>query len=201
LKQADLKDQDAERDAINLTELISLDPVEANIDTAAIHEQANTAIATNKNVEVKKQLDKLTVELNEKKATHAQLTTNIDTNIKARADAISSAAMPVVGLSFGNGEVLFNGLPLGNASSAEQLKVSVGIAMAANPELKVLRIKDGSLLDEGSLQQLAEMTHLAGYQVWIERVEESQHGGPVIVMDDGTVVPSTDQLYKGSHES
>jgi hypothetical protein len=91
--------------------------------------------------------------------------------------------MPVDGLSFGTDEVLYNGLPLAQASSAEQLRVSVAIAMAANPKLRVLRIKDGSLLDEYSLQTLADTAEMNDFQIWIERVDTS--GSVGVVMEDG----------------
>ena len=82
--------------------------------------------------------------------------------------------------------MLYQGLPLTNASSAEQLRVSAGIAMAANPKLRVLRVKDGSLLDEASLKLLSALTEAADFQLWIERVEESDQR-PCIIMDDGSV--------------
>ena len=59
--------------------------------------------------------------------------------------------MPVEGLGFGAGIVTFNGLPFDQASTAEQLRVSVAIAMAANPKLRVLRIKHGNDLDADNL--------------------------------------------------
>jgi hypothetical protein len=45
-------------------------------------------------------------------------------------------AMPVEGLGFGDGLVTFNGIPLDQCSSAEQLRISLGIAMAANPKIR-----------------------------------------------------------------
>ena len=102
-----------------------------------------------------------------------------------RAAAITAAQMPIEGISFGEGEVLFNGLPFVQSSSAQQLRVSVAIAMAANPKLRVLRIKDGSLLDESNLALIAEMAERDDYQVWIERVDASGKVG--IVMEDGAV--------------
>jgi hypothetical protein len=82
--------------------------------------------------------------------------------------------------------VTYRGLPFDQASSAEQLRVSVAIAMAAHPKLRVLRIKDGSLLDERSLAMLEEMAEAADYQVWVERVDTS--GAVGIVMEDGAIV-------------
>lgn len=100
--------------------------------------------------------------------------------------AIARAAMPVDGLGFGDGEVLYRGLPLAQASSAEQLRVSVALAMAANPKLRVLRIRDGSLLDADSLKLLGEMVAAHDFQAWIEVAELDSPVG--IQIEDGAVV-------------
>jgi len=126
----------------------------------------------------------------EMKLDHARMTsdefsTNIARRTKQRNDAIAAAKMPVEGLGFGDGEVTYNGHPFAQASGAEQLRVSVAIAMAGNPKLRVLRIKDGSLLDSKSLALLEEMADLNDFQVWIESVDESGTVG--IVMEDGAV--------------
>jgi ABC-type dipeptide/oligopeptide/nickel transport system ATPase component len=102
-----------------------------------------------------------------------------------RSAAIAAATMPVDGLGFGEGEVTYHGHPFTQASGAEQLRVSVAIAMAGNPKLRVLRIKDGSLLDSTSLQLLSDMAELHDWQCWIEAVDESGTVG--IVMSDGEV--------------
>ena len=103
-----------------------------------------------------------------------------------KAAAISLAKMPVAGLSLGDGEVMLNELPFEQASDAERLKVSIAIAMAMNPKLRVIRIRDGSLLDENSMKAIAEMAHEGGYQFWVERVETSGKVG--IVLEDGEVI-------------
>ena len=93
--------------------------------------------------------------------------------------------MPIDDLTFGDGAVLFKGLPFEQGSSAEQLRVSVAIAMAANPKLRVLRIKEGSLLDEDGIALIQKMAEGGDYQIWIERVDTSGKVG--IVMEDGAV--------------
>lgn len=135
-------------------------------------------------------VDQLTAE----QVTSDNLTQEIDDATAAKHAAIARARMPVEGLGFGEGEVTFNGLPFAQASSAEQLRVSVALAMAANPQLRVLRIKDGSLLDERSLALIADMAEAQDYQIWVERVDTTGKVG--IVMEEGAVaavdgVPTT----------
>lgn len=122
-----------------------------------------------------------------------------DDTVKAkdaeRAAAIARAKMPIPGLSIGDGEVLFNELPFSQASNAEQIAVSTSLAMASNPKLRVLRIKDGSLLDDKSLELIAKMAGDHDYQIWIERVEAGDAVG--IVMEDGEA--SGDQVEEVKH--
>jgi hypothetical protein len=113
------------------------------------------------------------------------LTAKMAERTRTKEDAIAAAKMPIDGLSLAEGRVLLNGIPFDQSSGAEQLRTSVAIAMAANPKLKVIRIKDGSLLDEDGLAIIEGMAKGNGYQVWIERVDSSGKIG--IVMEDGAV--------------
>lgn len=117
---------------------------------------------------------------------HAQeLTTKIDNLDAKKRDKIQSAKYPVDGLELGEAGVLFNGLPLEQASSAEAIRVSMAIGLALNPRLRVLIIRDGSLLDENSLAMIARMAEEANAQVWIERVGKGDE--VQVVIEDGTV--------------
>src|SRR3990167_8327172 len=96
------------------------------------------------------------------------------------------AAMPVPGLGFGEGSVTFDGVPFDQAETSAQIRVGVAIAMAANPKLRVIRIKEGSFLDQDNLALIAEMARAHDYKVWLERVDTSGKVG--VVIDDGQVV-------------
>lgn len=98
---------------------------------------------------------------------------------------LSSVEMPVDGLTIDDGELRYNGSLFSECSAAEQLRVSVAMACAASPELKVFLIRDGSLLDEKSMSLLAEIAQEYGAQVWVERVGDGDEGA--IVIEDGEV--------------
>jgi len=122
------------------------------------------------------------------------LTASIDTRNEDKRKAIAAAEMPVAGLGFGEDHITFNGVPFNQASDAEQLRASIAIAMAGNPRLKVILVRDGSLLDKKSLALLAEMADAHDCQVWLEAVDDSGEVG--IVMEDGAVV-STPATRRG----
>lgn len=98
---------------------------------------------------------------------------------------IASAKLPISGLSFTEDGLLFNGVPFEQCSSAERLKVSTAMGIALNPRLRVLLIRDGSLLDESNLRIVAEMAAKHDAQVWIERVGDGEECS--VVMEDGLI--------------
>jgi len=102
-----------------------------------------------------------------------------------RADMIANSKLPVEGLGFGDGFVTFNNIPLEQASSSEQLKVSISVAMSMNPKLKVIRIQDGSLLDSDAMKVIEDMAKEEDFQFWVEQVDESGKVG--VVIEDGYV--------------
>ena len=114
----------------------------------------------------------------------AKLEAEIAAVDEQKAQALREARFPVDGLAFAEDGVTLGGLPLEQASSAEQLRVSLAMGIALNPKLKVLLIRDGSLLDEASLRLVAEMAEKSGVQVWIEIVSTEGVG---IVIEDGQV--------------
>lgn len=147
----------------------------------------NAAITARENALTRRTV--LAGEATELEARAREITQRMEARDQAKAAAIAAAAMPVPGLGFGEGIVTYNGIPFDQASSAEQLRVSMSIAMAANPKLRVIRILDGSLLDEDSLAAIGAMAKADDFQVWIERVDSSGKLG--IVIDDGAVVGQT----------
>jgi hypothetical protein len=155
------------------------------VDLSAIQQRIEEGQRLNKQLEAAVAREKVQEELSAAKAKADKLTKAMEQREEQKRTAIAAAKMPVVGLSFGDGEVTYNGLPMSQASSAEQLRVSTAIAMQLNPKLRVLRIADGSLLDESNMRMLADMATAEDFQLWIETVKAN---GPVTVeMEDGSV--------------
>jgi ABC-type cobalamin/Fe3+-siderophores transport system ATPase subunit len=154
-------------------------------DLAAIRQQLAEAEGINARVRAKKQRDTEVAKLATKEEAIKTLGEKIDALDQRKAAALSSAQFPIAGLSFTDDGVTLNGLGLSQASAAEQLRVSLAVGIALNPKLKVLLIRDGSLLDEDSLRMVSEMAEKADAQVWIELVGTSGEGG--VLIEDGMV--------------
>ncbi len=114
-----------------------------------------------------------------------RLTTEITVLDEEKAKALKAAKFPVKGLGFDDQGVTYQGVPLSQASSAEQIRVSLAMGMALNPRLKVLMIKDGSLLDEDSMAAIHEQVAEHDFQLWIERVGNADQGA--VIIEDGQV--------------
>ena len=86
---------------------------------------------------------------------------------------MAEAAWPVDGLGFdeSTGVVTFNGRPFSQASSAEQIRVSLAMGMSANAGLRTLFIRDGSLLDGDTMATIKQQVEAKGYQVFVEVVK------------------------------
>ncbi len=155
------------------------------IDVQELQGQIEAARATN--AAVTKLLERRRHEKAAEQLEHEAdaLTAKMEQRHAEKRAAVAAAQIPVPGLEFGDGLVLLNGVPFEQASDAEQLRASVAIAMALNPKLRVIRIRDGSLLDETALSLVAEMADTHDMQVWIERVDSSGKIG--FVLEDGHV--------------
>lgn len=173
---------DADADEKRLAEAEALpDPV----DVSALRAQLENGTAINKAIDRRRERDLLRADLAKLNQKSQALTDAIAERTEQKAAAIAAAKMPVPGLGFTDEGVTLNGLPFEQASSAEQLRASMGIAMAMNPELRVVLIRDGSLLDEDGLRLVAEMAAERDFQVWVESVDSS--GAIGFVMEDGQV--------------
>lgn len=99
--------------------------------------------------------------------------------------ALADADLPVRGMALGPTDVTLNGVPFDQASDAEQLRASMAVAMATSPRLRVIRIRDGSLLDSAAMDVIRDVAAADDWQIWIERVVPD--GDDAIILEDGEV--------------
>ena len=163
--------------AIDNTEMPNLAYIE---DELATVEDTNAKIRANNAARER---------LNEKQAlrdAYEGLTKRLTELDEQKAAALAAATFPVDGLSFDSTGVLYRGVPLSQASSAEQIRVSLAMGMAFNPKLRVLMIKDGSLLDEDSMAAIRDQVTEGDFQLWLEVVNPDDPSA--VLIEDGMVV-------------
>lgn len=157
-----------------------------NIDVSGFATQLEEIEEKNKAIRARNQRSELESQHAEAVKKQNKYTSEIEKIDAAKAKKIKDAKYPIDGLTVDTeGSVLFNGLPLEQASSAEQLRISVAIGLALNPKLRVLLIRDGSLLDKKSWALLSALAEEKDAQVWVERV--GTEGQVSVVIEDGMV--------------
>ncbi|TFV91376.1 AAA family ATPase [Blastococcus sp. CT_GayMR16] len=149
--------------------------------------ERNLASVEETNRAVRRNAERRTVDerLAAVRSAYAAATEAIDEIDRTKADALAKATFPVPGLGFDDAGVTYNDVPFSQASAAEQIRVSLAMAMSLNPTLRVIRILDGSLLDADNLRLISEMAAERDYQLWIERVADGSGVG--VVIEDGEV--------------
>ena len=157
------------------------------IDARATTIDANNLIAAK--VERKKTTGK---ELKAKQAEAHLLTVRLQAIMGYKEQLMMKTIFPVKGLDFGAGKVLYQGVPFSQASAAEKLRVSMGIAMALNPKIRVIRIEDGSLLDSTSMKIIYDMAKDKDYQIWVETVSEKPEGHGWFIVDGAIITADND---------
>jgi predicted nucleic acid-binding Zn-ribbon protein len=162
------------------TTLVSLvDP-----DVAPLQEQLSSLETVNAAIRDADRYRSQAAEVEASTAKSASLTAALATLEDTKTRALQQATFPIQRLGFSDEGVTFNGLPFQQASAAEKIRVSLAIGMSLNPKIRIIRITNGSLLDNQSLAIVKDMARASGYQIFIETVGDDRPG---IIIEDGTV--------------
>jgi hypothetical protein len=156
------------------------------IDLAPIRERMGTSEQINEKVRANRAREQQQQKVTELKTAVDEMTKALDHLDAKKQAALEAAPFPVEGLSFGPAGVTYKGVPFAQASTAVKIRVSVAMACAMNPKLKVMLIRDGSLLDDESLALVADLARQHDAQVWIERVGKGAECS--VIIEDGAVL-------------
>ena len=117
---------------------------------------------------------------------YVELTSQIEQIDKDKQERIKKADLPIDGLELTDDGVMFNGCLFAQLSTAEQIRISTIVAMAQNPALKIVMVREGALINRANLAMMAELAASRGYQLWIERFQE-EPGDTGLHIVDGAV--------------
>lgn len=169
-----------ERIALNNTEIEKIDISEPQIgelekDIVTLKDRADDKSLqleglerTNEKIRARDRLKEKAAELESRILEAAKLTGNLEQIDKKKKERFAAADLPVPGLVLGEDGIFVEETPFEDLATSERLRVSFNIAMALNPRIKVVFIRDGSLLDPDSLAEVYKMAEDKGFQVWIE---------------------------------
>lgn len=159
-----------------------------DVDTEEIRQQIVTADEINEQVRAKHVREGLAKRVTVEEEAGKSLSEKIKTIDKEKSRMLAEAHFPIEGLGFDEEGVVYNSIPFDQISQAEKLRVSVAMGLAMNPDLRVMLIRDGSLLDEENLALVSKMAEENDAQIWIERVG---NGAEIsVLIEDGTVKES-----------
>lgn len=156
-----------------------------DVDEAELREQIEKAEEMNGKIRKNLSRNSLLTEQSDSQKQADDLTAQMQKIDEQKAKVLSEAEMPVDGLEFTDESVTFQNVPFEDCSSAEQLKLSVAMGISMNPRLRIMLIRDGSLLDEDSRKTLKEMATAADMQVWVEYVGTDEQCA--VVIEDGMI--------------
>lgn len=176
----------AQAEAAHAAATLVWDQTPAPVDVEAIEMQIAAADDTNRAVRAAAARRKQAEGVDALRAEHEALTKKIAELDARKAELLAAARFPVEGLSVDGDQVTFHKLPLEQASSAEQLRVGLAVAAALNPTLRVVLVRDGSLLDDASLELVATWAAEQKMQVLMERVARPEDGVGIVI-EDGEV--------------
>lgn len=154
-------------------------------NTNEVRQQIADADGINQKVRANKQRAELEKDLIEKREASQGLSDKLKAILDDKQKQLASAEFPIKGLSFDDNGVLYQGYPLSQASGAGKLRIGVSIAAAMNPKLKLMLIRDASLLDDDGMKIIQELAEEKGVQVIMERVGKGSECGYII--EDGMI--------------
>lgn len=155
------------------------------VDIEPIRLKVTQSEEINRRVDRRTRQRALQAELNAARKRSEELTNRINQRKEDAALAVRRAELPVDGLEITEDEVLLNGQPFVQASDAEQLRVSISVAGAMNPKLRVIRVRDGSLLDDDSMAAVSRYAEENDLQIWLESVQSGRESA--VVIENGMV--------------
>lgn len=159
---------------VETLEDLSLAEVEAEIGQI---DQVNAKVRQNK------KRDELSAKVKKLTEQQDRSTARIEAIDDEKQEQLQQAKFPIVGLGFSESGVTYNSMPFSQCSSGEQLRVSLAMGMAMNPKLKVLLVRDASLLDADNWKTINDMAAENGYQLWMEKVSDDGEGCTILIED------------------
>lgn len=112
----------------------------------------------------------------DKKAEAENMDSEIAELSAEREKLISSAKLPISGLSFCDDGLVLNDVPFvaGKVSDSQIMEVAAKLIIASNPTVKVFRIARGESLGQKRLQAILDLAKKEGFQGFIESVVRGQ---------------------------
>jgi hypothetical protein len=144
----------------------------AKVDLKPLYDSFDGITEHNSHVEKIKALKEHELNLKKKQDESNQITKDIEKIDQDKKDIFKSSTLPVPGLEFDENQVLFEGLPFNEDQIPTSRLIEIGLRLGAalNPNLRLMVIKDGSLLDKKAMDHVLDFCDKNNYQILVEMV-------------------------------
>lgn len=152
------------------------------IDTSALSKKLSDASTHNFHHQRIQEYSEKQKALQSDKRKYDEYTKEIKDLENKKQDVIKTSNLPVEGLTFTDEDIFLNGLPfeVGQINTQKILETGEEVAMALNPNLKVIFVSEGSLYDIPNLERLIKKAEERKYMVLAEVVNPA--GGSEVVI-------------------
>lgn len=137
---------------------------------ATIREEIQSASTVNAAIEAAKRKTELETELSGNARYIARCEKRIEETDATRGEIIESMDIGIKGLAIEDNALHVDGIPFDQLSQSERIRVCVALAVKIDPTMRVLLLRDGSLLDDESMGEVIALAKKHRFQLWIERV-------------------------------
>lgn len=166
----------SKEDTISSMEKMDSESIKARMDKA---EQMNSQVRENR------MYNEVDAQVSDLRKKSLALSDRIVYLVDKKDKLLAKAKFPIKGLAIDEDGVTFQDIPFVQCSSAQRIRVSVAIGLAMNPKLRILLIREGSLLDQKNLAVIAKMAEKSDAQIWIERVSKGKECQ--VIIQDGEI--------------
>ena len=162
-------------------------------DTDSIKQQIESASSTNDKIRANMAARNMKKEIAGCEKRLKGIADKLDGLIAEKKDLISNAKFAIPGLALSEDDITVDGIRFENLASGDQTEISVAMALAMQPELHVVLIHGGSLLDEKHLKNIARMAKESNTTILMEVVGS----GPEIdiFLEDGQIAEKPVKEY------
>lgn len=161
-----------------------------NLDPDEIAKRMNAVEDENRKARANKDRKKAFEAYSEKDAEYKEYNEQVEAVRATKRRRIAGVVMPVDGLAFDEEglNLNFQGYPLKQASSSEQMRIAVTIAMRLSGGLKIVLVDGGEALDSDQLALLNSIVVGLDGQVLLTRVCEADSKDADLIIEDGVVL-------------
>lgn len=179
--KADLRETKAKYEAART----ALEAVAEPVDISMLQEELDQLQTTNTAIQANESALALQKKLGAAQQNAKALDNQVRVIEEQKTKTMAAAKFPIPGLSFDEEGVRYQSIPFDQISQGEGLRVSVAIGLAKHSKIRVMLIRDGSILDSKNLAMVIKMAEDADTQVWIERVGDADERA--IIIEDGQI--------------